>query len=97
VIGRGHLDAAVTLVDRGADQFKKNKYKQNAATVANARGFGSVVKEFKAEVIRREIIRYKATIDKSKEDFRKKVRSTKITPFSPSSTLRAMGSEDQNS
>ena len=60
-------------MDRGADQFKKNKYKQNAAMVANSRGMGGVVKEFKAEVIRREIIRYKATIEKSKEDFKKKV------------------------
>mgnify|MGYP003387069290 FL=1 len=74
--GRGHLDAAVALVDGGADQFKKNKYKQNAATVANARVFGGVVKEFKAEVIRREILKYKATILKSKEEFKLKVRST---------------------
>lgn len=74
--GRGHLDAAVALVDGGADQYKKNKYKQNATTVANARGYGSVVKEFKAEVIRREILKYKATIEKTKEDFKMKVRST---------------------
>ena len=65
----------MTLVDRGADQFKKNKYKQNAATVANARGFSSVVKEFKSEVIRRDILKYKATIEKSKEDFKLKVHN----------------------
>jgi hypothetical protein len=66
------LDAAVTLVDRGADQFKKNKYKQNAAMVANSRGFGGVVKEFKAEVIRREILRYKATVERTKLEFKAK-------------------------
>ena len=64
----------MALVDGGADQFKKNKYQQNASMLGNARGFGNVVKEFKAEVIRREIIKYKATVELTKAEFKKKVR-----------------------
>lgn len=72
-LGKGHLDAAVMLVEYGADQYKKNKYKQNPSMVANNRGFGSVVKQFKAEAMRRDIMRYKEKIEKSKQDFKENV------------------------
>lgn len=54
-LGNGHLETALLLVEHGANQYTKNKYKQTPPGYGLQKGYHAVVREFNAELLRRHI------------------------------------------
>lgn len=56
-LSNGFLETATFLMDAGADVNAKNKYKMNAVAYAQHRGQNTVVKDFQAVYLRKEMMK----------------------------------------
>ncbi|RYY69562.1 ankyrin repeat domain-containing protein [archaeon] len=56
-LANGHLQTAYTLIQNGADPWKKSKYKETCFDYAEKRGFRRLAEEFRVKITREDMKR----------------------------------------